>query len=991
MASFFADGGCFNYLLCRVYQHGLGRFAKKRTDFYSRHCRSHRLASPVGASQELILFFLLTIERLGEVEEGQRLEMQLAYLVLAAFEGSLILRPMVCLDYFWEISYDLNRWEVDLDGAIDYHKPLFIHHSRRVKAMFDKFTNRAKQVIKLAKKEAQRLNHNYLGTEHVLLGLLKLGQGVAVNVLRNLKIDFDTVGGEVEKLVGYGPEIQVYGDPALTGKVKKVFEYANEEAANLNHNYVGTEHLLLGLLRQTDGVAAQVLENLNVNLKEVRKEVLKELETFNLQLPPLGSSAGSTGSGDPVGPTGKAPSSSKPFEKGTNGNDKMPALKAYGYDLTENCREGRMDPVIGRKEEIEQVILILCRRRKNNPVLIGEAGVGKTAIVEGLAQAIVKGEVPDNLRNKKLITLDLALMIAGTKYRGQFEERIKAVMDEIKKHGNILLFIDELHTIVGAGAAEGAIDASNILKPALSRGEIQCIGATTIDEYRKHIEKDAALERRFQKVLVQPPSVKDTIEILTGLKVKYEEHHKCIYTASAIEAAAELSDRYIPVRFLPDKAIDLIDEAGAKMRIAMSSQPQDISQVETQIEEMRMAKEQAISKQEYETAAKLRDREKQLREQLQQIKTEWEINKEEHEVVVTYEDVAQVIAKQTGIPISRLTEGEVQKVLHLEEHLKKEIIGQDEALQAICRAIRRSQADIKDPNRPIGAFLFLGPTGVGKTLLAKLLAKEMFGGEEALIQQDMSEYMEKFAVSRMTGSPPGYVGHEEGGQLTELVRQRPYSVVLFDEIEKAHPDVMGLLLQILEEGRLTDSFGRKINFRNTIVIMTSNVGSDLIKQNSEIGFGAKGGMPDMENVRNECTKRVNKQFTPELRNRLDGIVIFNMLTREMLGRIVQLKVNELQQRLTRRSVQLELDEKAIAFLAEKGSEEWELGARPIRRVVEQYLEEPLSTKLLANPQQGASIAISSDGQQLLFEEKQTFALANTEASSSRTARTAKRS
>lgn len=837
--------------------------------------------------------------------------------------------------------------------------------------MFDKFTNRAKQVIKLAKKEAQRLNHNYLGTEHVLLGLLKLGQGVAVNVLRNLNIDFDTVRGEVEKLVGYGPEIQVYGDPALTGKVKKVFEYANEEAANLNHNYVGTEHLLLGLLRQTDGVAAQVLENLNVNLKEVRKEVLKELETFNLQLPPIGSSP----LGDP--PSGMAKPggspSSKPFEKSPPpGSDKTPALKAYGYDLTEICREGKMDPVIGRKEEIEQVILILCRRRKNNPVLVGEAGVGKTAIVEGLAQAIVKGEVPDNLRNKRLITLDLALMIAGTKYRGQFEERIKAVMDEIKKHGNILLFIDELHTIVGAGAAEGAIDASNILKPSLSRGEIQCIGATTIDEYRKHIEKDAALERRFQKVIVQPPSVRDTIEILSGLKVKYEEHHKCLYTLEAITAAAELSDRYIPGRFLPDKAIDLLDEAGAKMRIAMSNQPQDMSQIDGEIEETRLLKEEAINKQEYEKAAKLRDHEKKLREKLEQIKAEWEINKEENDVIVQDDDVAQVIAKQTGIPLNRLTEGEIQKVLHLEEHLMQEIIGQDDALKAVCRAIRRSHANIKDPNRPIGAFLFLGPTGVGKTLLAKLLATEMFGGEEALIQQDMSEYMEKFAVSRMTGSPPGYVGHEEGGQLTERVRQRPYSVVLFDEIEKAHPDVMDILLQILEEGRLTDSFGRKINFRNTIIIMTSNVGAELIKQNAEIGFGAGEGMPDREKIRDACTKEVKKRFRPELRNRIDDIVIFNTLDKKALGKVVLLEVKKLQDRLSRRNVTLELDQSAIDYLVDKGSEEPEMGARPIRRTVEMQLEEPLAGTLLAKPNEGRVIGVTAADGKLQFSDKKVF-------------------
>lgn len=821
--------------------------------------------------------------------------------------------------------------------------------------MFDKFTNRAKQVIKLAKKEAQRLNHNYLGTEHILLGLLKLGQGIAVNVLRNFNLDYDTVRTEIERLVGFGPEIQVYGDPALTGKVKKVFEYSNEEAANLNHNYVGTEHLLLALLRQRDGVAAQVLENLNVNLKDIYREILKELEIFNLQIPPSGMSSSNNSN---YSSANKAP------EKGMS-SEKMPALKAYGHDLTEACREGKLDPVIGRKEEVERLILILCRRRKNNPVLIGEAGVGKTAIVEGLAQAIVKGEVPDHLIKKRLISLDLTLMIAGTKYRGQFEERIKAVMDEIKKNGNILLFIDELHTIVGAGAAEGAIDASNILKPALSCGEIQCIGATTIDEYRKHIEKDAALERRFQKILVIPPSIEEAIAILMGLKTKYEEHHKCIYTDSAIKSAVYLSDRYIPGRFLPDKAIDLIDEAGAKARIATMPQSQEITKYETEIENVLTAKEAALEKQEYEEAAKLRDTEQTLREQLKQISERWKNNKEEHQVIVDEEEVAEIVAKQTKIPLTRLTEGETAKVLKMEEILKKNIIGQDDAVGIVCRAIRRSRADIKDPNRPIGAFLFLGPTGVGKTLLAKQLAINMFGGDDALIQVDMSEYMEKFAISRMTGSPPGYVGHEEGGQLTEQVRQRPYCVVLFDEVEKAHPDVMNLLLQILEEGRLTDSFGRRIDFRNTIIIMTSNLGADLIRRSTEVGFAASEGTPDYKSMEETIKRSVTKSFKPEFINRLDGVIIFKPLDRAHLFNVIELEVKKVLQRLARKQISFTLDEKAKDFLVNKGFDP-AMGARPLRRIIEQYLEDPLAEQLLLNPGKGGHWSISADEEKLLL-------------------------
>jgi ATP-dependent Clp protease ATP-binding subunit ClpC len=706
-----------------------------------------------------------------------------------------------------------------------------------------------------------------------------------------------------------------------------------------------------------------VLENLNVNLKEIRKEVLKELETFNLQLPPM---AGPT----PTPPGSQGGQGRAPFEKqGPSGSEKLPALRAYGYDLTEMTKEGRMDPVIGRSKEVERLILILCRRQKNNPCLIGEAGVGKTAIVEGLAQAIVKGEVPDNLRSKRLITLDLALMIAGTKYRGQFEERIKAVMDEIKRAGNILLFIDEIHTIVGAGAAEGAIDASNILKPSLSRGEIQIIGATTIDEYRKHIEKDAALERRFQKILVQPSSVSETIEILSGLKKKYEEHHNCIYTPQAIVAAANLSDRYVPARFLPDKAIDVIDEAGAMMRIQAMNQPQEIAKFETEIETLRVAKEDSISHQEYEKAAKLRDQEKNLREKLQEVRKEWEATKEEQEVVVDEDEVALVVAKQTGVPMSRLTQTETEKVLKMQELLSQYIVGQNDAIQTVCRAIRRSRADIKDPKRPIGAFLFLGPTGVGKTHLARLLAIHFFGGEDALIQVDMSEYMEKFAVSRMTGSPPGYVGHEEGGQLTEQVRQRPYSVVLFDEIEKAHPDVMDILLQILEEGRLTDSYGRKVDFRNTIVIMTSNIGASKIMKSTEVGFGAADKAVDYERMKENIEKDVKTHLKPEFLNRLNDTVIFRPLDRESLLKVIEIEVKKLQDRLAKKEIYITLDDAAKSFLVDKGFQP-EMGARPLRRTIEQYLEDPLAERLLKFPDEGRRSRVTVKENALEFVDEE---------------------
>lgn len=822
--------------------------------------------------------------------------------------------------------------------------------------MFDKFTNRAKQVVKLAKKEAQKLNHNYLGTEHILLGLLKLGQGIAVNVLKNLNVEYDNVLSEIERIVGFGPEIQVYGDPALTSKVKKVFESANEEALGLNHNYVGTEHLLLALLRHSDTVATQVLENMSIDPTVIRKEIIKELETFNLQLPPMGMN-------------GPLPGGEKASSTSSMGTEKMPALKAYGHDLTAMCKEGKLDPVIGRAKEVERLILILCRRRKNNPVLIGEAGVGKTAIVEGLAHAIVSGNVPDHLAKKKLITLDLTLMIAGTKYRGQFEERIKAVMDEVKKLGNILLFIDELHTIVGAGAAEGAIDASNILKPALSRGEIQCIGATTLDEYRKHIEKDGALERRFQKITVAPPALDEAEQILNGLKPKYESHHKCIYTDEAIHEAVYLSDRYITGRNLPDKAIDLLDEAGAKARISVLGQPQELADLEQEIEEVRSLKDDSINEQDYEKAAALRDSEKKLSEKHAEALKSWEKSKEENKVVVDSDEIAKIVSKQTGVPIARLTQNESEKVLNIDAILKSNIIAQDEAIDTICKALRRSRADIKDPNRPIGAFLLLGPTGVGKTLLARQLATHIFGGKDALIKVDMSEYMEKFTTSRMTGSPPGYVGHEEGGQLTEQVRQRPYSVVLFDEIEKAHPDVMNLMLQILEDGCLTDSMGRVINFKNTIILMTSNLGSELIRRNTEVGFGVKAGMVEHSAMKEKIRKATNKHFKPEFINRLDDLVIFRALSKEALIPILDLELAKLTKRLKDKGISLVVHEDVKAFLAEKGHQP-EMGARTLRRTIERELEDPLAEKLLLNGDDVGSLEAVMEEKKLVLKAPQ---------------------
>src|SRR5213596_3593344 len=719
------------------------------------------------------------------------------------------------------------------------------------------FTPRAQQVLALARKEADRFNHNFVGTEHLLLGLIRLGQGTAVTVLKRLGLDLETVRLEVEKQVGTGPDQKIIGNIPYTPRVKKVLALASKEAKALNHTYVGTEHILLGLLREGDGVAARVLKNLDVDIEQTRQEILKELDpNFN------------SGEEAPAGEGGGSEKSEK------KGEVKTPALKAFGRDLTEIARKGEMDPVIGRKNEIERVIQILCRRTKNNPVLLGEAGVCKTAIVEGLAQEIAKGNVPEILREKRVITLDLALMVAGTKYRGQFEERIKAVMDEIRRSKNIMLFIDELHTIVGAGSAEGTMDASNIIKPALSRGELQCVGATTLNEYRKYIEKDAALERRFQSVKVEAPSVDEAILILKGLRPKYEEHHKASMTDRALEAAVKLSDRYITGRYLPDKAIDVMDEAGSRARIGAMTGPPDVKQLEVEIEEIKTRKERAIKEQDFEGAAAMRDREKQAKEKLESVLNAWKANREEKRVKVDEDDILHVFAKWTGIPLKRMEQGEAQKLLAMEEEVSRVVIGQREAVTALCKALRRSRADLKDPKRPIGTFALLGPTGVGKTLLAKSLADHMFGDAKSLIQLDMSEYMEKFTVSRLVGSPPGYVGYEEGGQLTEQVRRKPYSVVLFDEVEKAHPDVMNMLLQILEEGKLTDSVGRVVDFRNTIILLTSNVGSETIRKQTSIGFTAATEEMGYEKMREKILDDAKKVFRPEFLNRLDNVIVF---------------------------------------------------------------------------------------------------------------------
>ena len=813
------------------------------------------------------------------------------------------------------------------------------------------FTPRAQQVLALARKEADRFNHNFVGTEHLLLGLIKLGQGVAVNVLQKMGLDLDTVRMEVEKQVGTGPDQKMIGSIPYTPRVKKVLSLANKEAKALNHTYVGTEHILLGLLREGDGVAARVLKNLDVDIEQTRQEILKELDP--------NFAAGEEGPGEGGG---------KPGDK--KGEVKTPALKAFGRDLTEIARKGEMDPVIGRQNEIERVIQILCRRTKNNPVLLGEAGVGKTAIVEGLAQEIARGNVPDLLREKRLITLDLALMVAGTKYRGQFEERIKAVMDEIRRSKNIIVFIDELHTIVGAGSAEGTMDASNIIKPALSRGEMQCIGATTLTEYRKYIEKDAALERRFQTVRVEPPSVDEAVQILQGLRQKYEDHHKMELTDKAIDTAVRLSDRYITGRFLPDKAIDVMDEAGARARIGAMTRPPDVKQLEAEIEQIRVCKERAIKEQDFEGAAAMRDKEKQAKEKLETVLKQWQAAREEKRVRVDEGDIVHVIAKWTGIPLQRMSQDEAQKLLVMEQDLTRVIVGQSEAVNALCKALRRSRADLKDPKRPIGTFLLLGPTGVGKTLLAKTLAERLFGDAKSLVQLDMSEYMEKFNVSRLIGSPPGYVGYEEGGQLTEHVRRKPYCVILFDELEKAHPEVTNMLLQILEEGKLTDSFGRAVDFRNTVILLTSNVGSESLRKQTTIGFTPASEQFTYEKMKEKILDDARRVFRPEFMNRLDDLIVFRALSRPDLMQILDLEVAKVVERLKHKKIQLVLDTAAKEFLTEKGYDP-QYGARPMRRAVERYLEDPLAEEIIKGSlHDQEAVRVGCEGGKLVFRQEE---------------------
>jgi ATP-dependent Clp protease ATP-binding subunit ClpC len=810
--------------------------------------------------------------------------------------------------------------------------------------MYERFTDRARKVMQLANQEAQRFNHEYIGTEHILLGLVKEGSGVAANVLKNLDIDLRKIRLEVEKLVQSGPEMVTMGRLPHTPRAKKVTEYAMEEARNLNHNYVGTEHVLLGLLREQEGVAAQVLMNLGLKLEEVREEVL------NLLGHGIEGGESSERGGRETAPSESAATGSG--KQGSSSRSRTPALDSFGRDLTELARQNKLDPVIGREKEIERAIQVLSRRTKNNPVLLGEAGVGKTAIVEGFAQRVISGNVPENLADKRIVVLDLAMMVAGTKYRGQFEERIKAVMNEVRRAKNTILFIDELHTLVGAGGAEGAIDAANVLKPALARGEIQCIGATTLDEYRKYIEKDSALARRFQEIIVEPTSKDETILILKGLRERYEEHHRVQITDDAVAAAVEYSERYITARCLPDKAIDVIDEAGARVRLRAMTLPKDVSDIDEQVEKLNKEKEEAVANQDFERAAALRDQADKLKKKKDQIAKEFRDKSRETDGVVDEEIIAEVVSKMTGIPLTRLSTEDSVRLMKMEEELHKRVISQDEAVKQIAKAVRRSRAGLKDPKRPTGCFIFAGPTGVGKTLLAKALANFMFGDDDALIQIDMSEYMEKHNVSRLIGAPPGYVGYEEGGQLTEKIRRRPYAVVLLDEIEKAHPDVFNMLLQVMEEGRLTDSFGRNVDFRNVILIMTTNAGAEAIKNESAFGFQKSDGDASYENMKERVNDSIGRVFRPEFLNRCDDVIIFRHLTNKDLNNVIDLELSKIYGRMLERGYKLELTDEAKAFLIEKGTN-LDFGARPLRRAVESFVEDPLSEELLQGTFQGA--------------------------------------
>ena len=806
--------------------------------------------------------------------------------------------------------------------------------------MYERFTDRARKVMQLANQEAQRFNHEYIGTEHILLGLVKESSGVAANVLKNLDVDLRKIRLEVEKLVQSGPEMVTVGKLPQTPRAKKVIEYSMEEARNLNHSYVGTEHILLGLLREQEGVAAQVLMNLGLKLEDVREEVLNLLG-HGLEGAEVGERGGRSGEGSEGGSS----------SSGKSGKSKTPALDSFGRDLTELARKGELDPVIGREREIERAIQILCRRTKNNPVLLGEAGVGKTAIIEGFAQRVINGEVPEILSEKRIVVLDLAMMVAGTKYRGQFEERIKAVMTEVRRVKNTILFIDELHTLVGAGGAEGAIDAANVLKPALARGEIQCIGATTLDEYRKYIEKDNALARRFQEIMVEPTGKAETIEILKGLRERYEEHHRVQFTDDAIVAAVEMSERYITARCLPDKAIDVIDESGARVRLRSMTRPPDLKEIDEQVETLNKDKEDAVANQDFEKAANLRDQAEKLRKKKDKITQEWREKSQQTDGVVDEEVIAEVVSKMTGIPLTRLSTEDSMRLLKMEDELHERVVSQEQAVTAIAKAVRRSRSGLKDPKRPTGSFIFAGPTGVGKTLLAKALAEYMFGDPDALVHIDMSEYMEKHNVSRLIGAPPGFVGYEEGGQLTEKIRRRPYAVVLFDEIEKAHPDVFNMLLQVMEEGRLTDSFGRNVDFRNTILIMTTNAGAEAIKNEAAFGFAKPDGDASYDSMKARVMDSIERVFRPEFLNRLDDTIIFRHLTTTDLKGIIDFELQKVRERLLDRGLALDLTDDAKEFLIKKGSN-LDYGARPLRRALEQRIEDPLGEELLRGTFEG---------------------------------------